>query len=122
MTDKSDPSIVYYMYRAAILPNRPAFMLIDPSHKQKTCLALAKEGLSFFETNINPKGIPDSAPDGIPLTGKELEAIPPALQYFKEDGAIDTGAHKFICSRALRNAGSDCKCMGLPGQTGWHPG
>jgi len=124
MTDRSGESAMYYFYRAAINPGRPAFLMIDPMHQDSNVAGLVTKGsLSIHTAAMEKKDVPDSSPDGIPLSGEDFEAIPPLLQYVKVDKVLGGEKdHKWSCTKAMKDAGSDCKCWGLPGQTGWHMG
>ncbi|CAJ1945090.1 unnamed protein product [Cylindrotheca closterium] len=122
MTDKNRESTMYYLYRAAVNPGRPAFLIIDPMHHDSNAAGLVTQGsLSIHSSKVETKNVPDSSPDGIPLSQKEMDAMPPLLQYLKVNKALE-GSNKWSCTKAMKDAGSDCKCWDLGGRTGWHAG
>lgn len=124
MTDKGYASTAYYMYRGAINPGRPALLIVDGAKQAKFVgTQLEAKGLSLFQSTINLAGVPDSTPDGIPLTSKELEMLPELVQYLKVNKGLEGGNDvKWSCSPEMQEAGSDCVCPAVPSRSAWHMG
>jgi hypothetical protein len=127
MTDKGLASAAYYMYRGATSPGRPALLFVDGAKPAKYVgTQLDARGISVFQSNLNLEAVPDSAPDGIPLSSAELEKLPEMLQHLKVknrlEGEEGGSQFKWSCTGAMQAAGSDCVCPEVPARTSWHMG
>eukprot|EP00980_Cylindrotheca_fusiformis_P029802 scaffold23881_cov127-Cylindrotheca_fusiformis.AAC.3 len=125
MTDSKYADIAYYLYRGAINAGRPAMLIVD-GDKQATYVGvqLEKMGLTLFKSKVlDLKGVPDSAPDGIPLSLAEMEKFPDLVKYLKVKGGM-AGAKddKWSCTPEKQAAGSDCLCPNVGGRSSWHMG
>jgi hypothetical protein len=123
MTDKGTASTTYYMYRGATSPGRPALLFLDSRKQKHVGTQLEARGLSVFKTDIGIAlgAVPDSGPDGIPLSPAELEKLPELLQHLKVDNILGS-MFKWSCDGAMQAAGSDCVCPSIPARSSWHMG
>ncbi|CAJ1962080.1 unnamed protein product [Cylindrotheca closterium] len=132
MLDKTFASWLHYMYRAAVSPGRPAFVSMDIMHLAGRYGApLEKLGLALFYLNgasvPTNKNIPDSAPDGIPLSEDLVNEQPPMVRGLKCDGRLEkppmcSDDYKWSCTAKMRKARIKCTCPGVKMRSGWHMG
>ncbi|KAL3931799.1 MAG: hypothetical protein SGBAC_011142, partial [Bacillariaceae sp.] len=132
MTDKSFESWLHYVYRGAVNPGRPAFVTMDSGHLyEKYGAPLEEMGLSLWWLNgasmPTNEHIPDSAPEGIPLTDDELKELPPMVKGLKCDRRMEgeptcSNELKWSCTSKMRKARIKCTCPGVRKRSGWHMG
>ena len=132
MLDKTFPSWLHYMYRGAVNPGRPAFVSIDIGHLYgKFGAPLEELGLSlFWLTGVSVptnKNIPDSAPEGIPLTDDKLNELPPMVKSLRCNGRMEgeptcSDDYKWSCTAKMRKQKVKCTCPGVKKRSGWHMG
>ena len=82
---------MYYTYRGALNPGRPALLHIS-GHKRYYIENMSEQlGITSFHKNdtvdrTSLANFPDMEPDGIPLTPSEIEKIPRYVRYMRCNG------------------------------------
>mmetsp|Transcript_6423 Transcript_6423/g.15175 ORF Transcript_6423/g.15175 Transcript_6423/m.15175 type:complete len:785 (+) Transcript_6423:207-2561(+) len=125
MTDKSPESFLYYVYRGATSPGRPAFVAIDYPGWRHHGPALVRNGLSIFQLMINNvpglKNVPDSSPDGVSLPDAKMNQLAPFAKHLLCNGRIESGVcgdNKWKCTKDKL----PCDCPTVGKRNGWHAG
>lgn len=131
MTDKKHESVAFYSYRGATSPGRPAILYVEGDNQAKGVgIPLEERGLAAFKTRIfggrSLGTFPDAMPDGVQVSDKELEKLPPFVKAVHcanrwEGGKVcqDT---KWSCTNKMKSEGSDCICPNVGKRSGWHMG
>ena len=130
MTDGVRDHWLYYVYRAAASPGRPAVVSIDTKNWKANGPTLVEKGLSLFHLTLNNvksiSNIPDSSPGGIELTDAALKKFPPFLKALKCNGRLEGKDlcfnTKWSCTKQMQAVGIKCTCPNVGKRSSWHMG
>lgn len=120
MTDGGDPQLAeLYFYRAGMGPNNPAAIVLFGGREREQVLSnLETLGMTVLnQMKDEQKEIQKLIPDTEGLTAKQMEEMPPYVQYFRCGRSIETGEPHCGDMKYTNEI-----CEGRRFKTSWHPG